>query len=144
MTERPIFYRYRDYVSENDTLRIEVDEYVGVQRTRKSWWVVPDWVEHDPDRWKDHRKRIEDYTMEGAGTPPRRYAYPDKAHALWAYRRRKIMQLAHAKAAMARAEAGSTLAIAGLQRLSRGEPAFVTDDCVVVMSNGQNGLEYGL
>jgi hypothetical protein len=144
MTERPVFYRYRDEVGHNDTLRILVDEYVGVQRTRKSWWVVPNWVERAPDRWKDHRKRVEDYEMNGAGTPPRRFAYPVKEHALRAYHRRKAMQLGHAKAAMARAEAGASLAVAGLQRLSRGEPAFVTDDCVVVMTGEPFFDEFGL
>lgn len=131
MTERPVFYRYYDVVS-GVGLSVHVAKWIGVERTRKSWWVVPNWMRDAPDQWKGSRKRVEDYDMDAGLIPPRRWAYPTEEHALRSYLRRKRMQAAHGTQTVKRASAGIDAATEGLRRLAQGEEPFPRDYVVSI------------
>lgn len=131
MTEdmRPRFYRYFDMLwegSKGDDVRIAEGVYIGVRRTRRSWWVVPEFMAPPPgvelpEGWRANAHRIEDYTHNGAGIPPRRFAYPDKVHAMQSLVRRKEAQQWQAARTHDRAVVALRLAKAGVARLKAGE-----------------------
>ncbi|MEY4932308.1 MAG: hypothetical protein RLZZ403_628 [Pseudomonadota bacterium] len=131
--ERPIFYRYTDeLLGDPQRLRVVEWRWIGIARTRKSWWIVPE--NYAGAGWSDDlikrvRKRIEDGAEMGIGEAPnRRFAYRSKRDAVWSYGQRKRWQKIHAKQALARAELGLKVAAEAIQNVSVGKEPFTGPD----------------
>ena len=119
---KPRFYRYRDTLYENEGLVIRCDEYVGIKRTRVSWWIVPEWAEFFSEEMQKHyRKRVEDFTPRPGILPPKRFAYASKEHALQSYRIRKEAQEHRARTQLKTAQEAQARTLVALERLKAGE-----------------------
>lgn len=119
---KPRFYRYRDTLYENDELVIQCEEYVGIKRTRVSWWIVPEWAQSFSEDMQKHcRKRIEDFTSPPGWMPPKRFAYASKEHALRSYMIRKQAQEIRARTQLKTAQEAQARTLVALERLKAGE-----------------------
>ena len=119
---KPRFYRYRDTLYENDELVIQCEEYVGIKRTRVSWWIVPEWAQSFSEEMQKHyRKRVEDFSVRRGCTPPKRFAYASKEHALKSYRIRKESQEHRARVQLKTAQAAQARVLVAMERLKADE-----------------------
>ena len=119
---KPRFYRFRDTFYESEGLVIRCEEYVGIKRTRVSWWIVPDWAETFSEYMqKPYRKRVEDFSVLEGYPPPKRFAYASKKHALESYRVRKKAQEHRARSQIKTAQEAQARTLVALERLKAGE-----------------------
>ncbi len=128
--ERPVFYRYIDTMDGDPArLRVWEERWIGIARTRKSWWVVPEacsgpgWT---VEVLKGIRKRVEDggERISDTHVPAKRWAYRDKRDAVWSYGQRKAFQRAHAERALLQSSLGAKAAREALERLREGKEPF--------------------
>ena len=136
----PDHYRYVDEIGP-DGLEVHCVTYQVIGETAQCWYIADDYTvnmingyQHSwtAEAVKKRRKRV---SKDSGG---KRFAYPDKAHALRSYKIRKSRQLGHAELTLERARA----ALGYFGDLSVTNEAPVTDKLIIPNEHIQ-GLGWG-
>lgn len=99
----PDHFRYIDEISP-EGVTIVCKRFVVIRESEHCYWIVPQFYEYVA---LEHLKRgaMPKYAKRVLKVSGRRFAYPEKSHALHSYKVRKRRQMGHAQLAIERAKA---------------------------------------